>query len=362
MIKDFTPCLQIKENIEIIKERSIPKDSHILVKRGDVVKNNQVISKILKSQEVYLEKISENIGLFPSDIENSYLVHVGDYVKKGEELLKKQGLFKIFNTTYKSKHEGKIEFISKETGTIGIRPEPQEVLLKSYLSGIVVDIKNDYITIKSISTYIQGIFGIGGERELVLKEIKNKEDIKNLKDEENICYFCNFFLDTDELIQVSKQAGGIIIPSISSSSLKNYLGYDISIPITGNEETNTTIIITEGFGEIFFNPKIYEILKKYEGCDVSINGATQIRAGAVRPEIIIFSKDNSTKDDLKENTQEVKEKKVRILRDPYFGKIGVIKEVLKENYKFENGVEARAVVISLDNEDIVIPKANIEIL
>ena len=57
--------------------------------------------------------------------------------------------------------------------------------------------------------------------------------------------------------------------------------------ITGDENVNTTLIVTEGFGEIAMANRTFELLSKCEGKIASISGRTQIRAGVMRPEVII---------------------------------------------------------------------------
>ena len=48
-----------------------------------------------------------------------------------------------------------------------------------------------------------------------------------------------------------------------------------------------TVIVTEGFGDIAMAERTFDMLKDHAGDDASVNGATQIRAGVMRPEIII---------------------------------------------------------------------------
>ena len=68
---------------------------------------------------------------------------------------------------------------------------------------------------------------------------------------------------------------------------RNFFGYDLGVAITGSEEIGITLVITEGFGKIPMAQRTFELLKSRTGAKTSINGATQIRAGVVRPEIII---------------------------------------------------------------------------
>ncbi|MGI6679936.1 MAG: hypothetical protein ACOX3T_00335 [Bdellovibrionota bacterium] len=396
----FTPSLIIKENVEIKRARELPLSGKILVGLGDYISNDTVIGKTELVGELMLLRVSKELGLEAQDIKNSYLVKVNDAVKVNDILVRKKGLFNFFNSEYKSKYKGTIEFISKETGTIGIRLEPKNFLLLSYIAG-KVDACNDEksVVIKTNASIIQGAFGIGGERVGSLEKISSLEDLekktligdKQLKGKalKGKIVFSDITPDIKFINGIiSLGAVGLIVPSIFSKTLKEFLGYDIGVAVTGNENIPISIIITEGLGNIKFNYKASDILNKNIGRDVSINGTTQIRAGAIRPEIIIFetlkeigdklNKDKLNKklnnkiDDKFDNTDASKEEiyakglrvgsKVRILKAPYFGLFGTIVEMPIKEIVFESGIVARGVIVLLNNgSKVVVPKANVEV-
>ena len=71
------------------------------------------------------------------------------------------------------------------------------------------------------------------------------------------------------------------------SDLKEILGYDLGVAITGTERIGLTLIVTEGFGDIAMAERTFDLLNKREGDFAAINGTTQIRAGVMRPEVVI---------------------------------------------------------------------------
>ena len=79
---------------------------------------------------------------------------------------------------------------------------------------------------------------------------------------------------------------GIICGGFDYDNLSNILGYPLGVAITGTEDV-LTLVITEGFGEINMAKRTFGLLLENNGKNVSINGATQIRAGVMRPEIFI---------------------------------------------------------------------------
>jgi hypothetical protein len=158
---------------------------------------------------------------------------------------------------------------------------------------------------------------------------------------------------------------GIVVGGIDSSDLTKLLGYRIGVAITGEEELGTTLIITEGFGKMGLSHKTFEYLKLSDGKEVAINGATQIRAGVLRPEVIIphsrlrkvISESIEIKEGMKTGTP------VRIIREPYFGRIGTVVSLPVELQKAETESLVRVIEVSIDEGKIVmVPRANVEII
>ncbi|RKY18344.1 MAG: hypothetical protein DRP63_02270 [Planctomycetota bacterium] len=116
--------------------------------------------------------------------------------------------------------------------------------------------------------------------------------------------------------------------------------------------------------------RTFELLKWLSGREASINGATQIRAGAVRPEVIVpltekdVPRDERTqRDELQEQQLEVG-KIVRIIRVPYFGRLAEVVVLPPELREIETGSKVRMLEARiLDTGEVVsVPRANVEII
>jgi hypothetical protein len=143
------------------------------------------------------------------------------------------------------------------------------------------------------------------------------------------------------------------------------LGEDIGVAITGEEKIDITIIITEGFGELSMAHRTFELLSSMEGRMASINGATQIRAGVLRPELIIPYDDPSIVEDYSEKVSDGMRKGsvLRVIREPYFGEITRVTDLPVELQKVETGSLVRVVEIQLsDGRIVTVPRANVEII
>jgi hypothetical protein len=153
---------------------------------------------------------------------------------------------------------------------------------------------------------------------------------------------------------------------MNDKDLMNYLGYEVGVAITGQEDIPLSIIITEGFGEIPMSRRTFALLKKYEGSMISATGETQIRAGVMRPEIII---PHETLGETEEDIEDVlaggmsSGTLVRVIREPYFGLIGKIANLPVQLQKIQTGSSVRVMEITLeDGRTVTVPRANVEII
>ena len=111
--------------------------------------------------------------------------------------------------------------------------------------------------------------------------------------------------------------------------------------------------------------KTFSIFKKYDGSDVSINGSTQIRAGVIRPEVVIPHSDIIEKadEDAAISAGMVPGTPIRIIRNPYFGAIGEVLSLPVELQVVETGSKVRVLEALLeDGRKVIVPRANVEII
>jgi hypothetical protein len=162
-------------------------------------------------------------------------------------------------------------------------------------------------------------------------------------------------------------AKGFLTGGVDGQALRDYLGYDIGIALTGDEDISMSLIITEGFGPLPLSKRVSSLLEKHNGATVSINGATQVRAGAIRPECIIplQGPQDDSGDEVKEAAQKslVVGAEVRIIRYPFFGICGRVHALPEDAEQIETGAFTR--VVEVYGEDGVlrrVPRANVELL
>jgi hypothetical protein len=161
------------------------------------------------------------------------------------------------------------------------------------------------------------------------------------------------------------QVKGVVTGSIDSATLRSFVGREITVSITGDEEVPFPLVITEGFGFLTLQPRVVDVLRPLSGKEASLSGVTQVRAGATRPEIIIplDIADDSLHADSSRPLGLEHGARVRALRAPYFGELGRVEELISEPEVIPSGAKVRVVRVRLDaGETVTIPRANLELI
>jgi transcription antitermination factor NusG len=124
------------------------------------------------------------------------------------------------------------------------------------------------------------------------------------------------------------------------------------------------LILTEGFGTIPMAQKTFALLFAHVGAKASISGATQIRAGVIRPEIIIPQVETKAGAIAQPQREGIRlGDPVRIIRDPLFGKIGEVSALPSDLMKIPTESEVRVLEVTFaDGSRAVIPRTNIEVI
>ncbi len=373
MAHAYTPGLKVTRKTILRKERRLPLPGEVIVKVGDKVKAEDIVAKTELPGNVQPINVAGLLSIAPQEIESVMLKKVNDFVKKGEPIAESKSFFGLFKNSVTSPVDGIIESISNITGQVILREPPIPITVNAYIDGEVKEvIPNEGVVVETVASFIQGIFGIGGETigeiyvaasspDEELTEEKIKEEMKG-----KIVVGGSFVTAAAIRKAVSYGVKGIVVGAIDDKNLKEFLGYDIGVAITGNEQKGITLMITEGFGKLAMAKRTFELFKELNGKKASMNGATQIRAGVIRPEVIVALEGETY--EAKEEAEELKEglvvgTMVRVIREPYFGRIGKVTALPPELRVIETEAKVRVLEIEFDDgTKVIVPRANVEII
>lgn len=378
MAQAYTPGLKVTERMTYRTRRVLPIPGDVLVRVGDRVAAQDVVARTFMPGDITPVNLANVLSMAPAEVPEAMLKKEGERIAVDEPMARTKGIFGMFKNEYKSKVAGTIEAVSAVTGQVMVRGEPIPVQVKAYVGGRVVEVfPKEGVAIETPAAFIQGIFGVGREthgrirmacksHEQELTEDLVTPDMKG-------CVVVGGSRMHFTAIKKAQQIGvaAIVSGGLDDQDLKEILGYDLGVAITGSEDIGLTVIVTEGFGDIAMAERTFRLLDKYQGREASVSGATQIRAGVMRPEIVV----PLSEADLAgarggaagggKNVAGLLEvgTPVRIIRDPYFGLIGKVHALPYEPAVLGSGSKARVLEVKFDNgETVTIPRANVELI
>jgi hypothetical protein len=352
--------------------RLLPVPGNVLVKPGDLVDARQVVAETFMPGDITPLNVAKLLSMPPGDVPDCMLRREGDQIRAGEALARTKGIFGRFRTECKCDCSGTIESISDVTGQVIVRGAPQPVQVKAYLTGRVVEVlPGEGCAIESDVTFVQGIFGIGGEAfgpvRIACRTHEQEFTDDLITADMKGCVVVGGARVTGQAIARARQVGvaAVVSGGIDDADLEAFLGYNLGVAITGSERVGLTLIVTEGFGEIAMARRTFALFVSREGAEAAVNGTTQIRAGVMRPEIVI-PLDRERRDSVSPEALEAAltvGAPIRVIRDPYFGLIGRVTAMPPEPQVLQSGSRARVLEVTFDSgEGAIIPRANVELI
>jgi len=369
----YTPGLRVADVADISKTRRLPLKGEVVVELGAEIKADTVVARTELPGNVKMFNIANMLGVPPSDIPELLLKKEGEPIKADEPIAQSKGLFgKYFKNTIKSPIKGFFESFNEITGQAVLREPPIPVEIDGYVNGKVTEVlEGEGVVVETHCTFVQGIFGIGGEVRGEIKMVCSSptEEIT----EDKITPDCkgkviiggNYISHAVLKKAVSAGVNAVVVGGFDDSDLKDLLGFDLGVAITGHEKLGLTLILTEGFGKMTMAAGTFELLAAREGMYASVNGATQIRAGVMRPEIVI-----PLSAEIKSATTSSKQagamdigSSVRCIRAPFFGKIGLVAALPPELNVVDSEAKVRVLEVEFsDGKKFTVPRANVELI
>jgi len=354
----------------IRKERKLPLPGNVLVGVGDKVAADTVIATTHLPGTVHLVNIASALSVPEDDVEHHLTVDIGGTVAADEVMAETKGLFGLFKSQCRAPVAGVLESVSSVTGQAILREPPTPLEVHGYARGVVVEVLGgEGVVMETHAAYVQGIIGLGGEG---VGEIACAVDDPSqpllasaLTEEHRGKVVIGGARIETAAVRRAQELGvaALVAGGIDDADLRELLGYELGVAITGAEDLGVTLIVTEGFGDIAMARRTYDLLTSHVGALASVNGATQIRAGVLRPEIVIPLA--GSHDDAQAAGPMILEPgaTVRVIRDPHFGKVGRVVGLPVDLTVIETEARVRTAEVEFeDGTRVALPRANIELM
>ena len=359
-------------------ERQLPVPGEVRVRVGSRVEPDDVVLRAEYPLGPQIINMARELNVLPRQVYSRMKKEEGNKVAKGEVIAKAS---LIGGRGVASPVAGTITTIDRTTGYVTITPNPTPLELRAQIRGIIMEIPDQRtVVIETPASYVQGIFGLGGERFGVLRvrAMQRNEPLEADSIEASEAYAIvvgGSYVTAAALRRaLEEQVRGIIVGSIEEHELRDFLGdseYDAwrtgynswRLPAPPyNRDPGLTLMITEGFGRHPMSEPLFNTFQTYNQQEALIEGATQLRRGLRRPRVIIPLSRVSNIDQAVQSMPAITPNlPVRILAGPHMGNVGIVRAIPAAPQLLPSGVRTPAVEVEVqDSHKVILPMAALE--
>ncbi len=375
MAHAYTPGLRVTERATVRRERRLPLKGEVLVAAGARVEARTVVARTELPGNVQTLNLASRLGVDPGQVEAALTRPLGAAVRKDEVVARAKSLFGLVNHAVTAPVDATLESVSPVSGQLLLRESPIPVEVNAYLRGVVAAVlPGEGVVVESRAAFLQGIFGVGGETwgEIAIAVGGPGEELeaRHLHDRHRgqVVVGGSYISHAALLAARDRGVAAVVVGGFDDRDLRQLLGRDLGVAITGSEDLGVTLVLTEGFGRIPMAERAWRLLTSQAGRAASVSGATQIRAGVLRPEVLIPRDGEAATPGPGAAAEAVAGLELgsllRVIRPPHFGRIGRVVELPSELRPLDTEANVRVLVVEFadSGERAVVPRANVELI
>lgn len=207
----------------------LPKGSEILVSHDQNVSEGEALARTFVSKETL------NFSL-PS---YKLIKNPGEDIKKGDLVAVKKGFLGLFSKKFLSPIDGKIDRVDVSTGEVFIKLDPSEVPFVSDVSGRVVEVEEDLVSVEFKAIELDAVTTYKGKKVgklLTLKVLKDTELLDSLDDKvEDAIIAVDSKIGQDFLFKASALGVKALIVSEDNGELIDSVNFEKKLKVLSKE-------------------------------------------------------------------------------------------------------------------------------
>lgn len=360
--------------------RVLPGQGSFNISVGQELTPEEIIGSSLVSLGFRTVNLSTQLSTSPKDVKKYLKKEFGQRIYKGELLAYKEGGLLSGKKVVVSPTDGILDFLNTSTGELRMSFLPKKMDLVSGVYGIVENVDNlkGSALIKTQASRVYGVLGTGKARDGILRKLSGKDDLISaskisVKDAEHILLCGSLIYKEAIAAAISAGIHGIITGGLNAKDYRGMAGGRLIFPRKLDSDIGITIVCCEGFGSIPIGEDIYEILSKFDGRFVSIDGNLGIInlptfesssmkrvRGTSLPKLVNNASLGS------ESSLDVLEievgQKVRIVGPIFRGQQGKVFAINQSKTLLDSGLVANLLTIETKSRKIQMPSTNIEVI
>lgn len=380
-MKFFAPMRpRVEKDVIVRIRRSLKGKGTINVSKGQEVTPADIIGSCHISSGFRTLNLAALLSVTPKEVPKYLMRSLGQKIYKGELLAKKGGTLFAREKIVTSPTDGILDFLNSETGDLRLTFLSKKLELPAGVYGIVesVDPARGRVIIRTQASIVYGMFGTGRVRDGIMRIISKRDEliIRSLisdKLTEQIIVGGSLVFKDAISAAISAGASGIITGGINAKDYKAMAGGRLVFPKKLENDIGISLIICEGFGSVPMGLDIADVLERYDGKFVAIDGNSgvinlpsfasssliRVRKSALAPmqdDRLYYEKGANRLLDLSEGC------KVRVIGASFIGEQGTLKAIDQTETLLSSGIKTFMVTIETRARKIKVPVANCEVI
>jgi hypothetical protein len=349
----LTPVRHVSPLTTIRRERALPVPGSVTVRVNQKVQASDVIAEAEVNRSVAFLDVSRALGVPERQVERLLARPLGQPVEAGEVLAGPAG---IARRTVRAPTSGRMVAISG--GRVLFEASGEPFALRAGFDATVITTDGvQLVTLETTGALVEAAWGNGKHDFGVLRQVGHGPGDRlqtdhldiNLRGAVLLGGICDNPAPLHQATELS--ARGLILGSMPSDLVPAAMR--LAYPI----------VLTEGFGRTPMNAPAYLLLQTNVGREVSVDGRMGDPFEAQRPEVIISLPANRQAALPEEMIQLKAGVRVRVLRSPHKGAVGVVRQVLPKAVALPSGILARSANVDLEGVGAAtVPLANLEVI
>ena len=351
----YPPLTRVIPLTTIRRERVLPLKGQVLVNVGARVEPTSVVARAEVPGHYHIIDVAQALGVTPEVADTHIRPRAGQRVKAGQAVAGRRAGLGLFSRVLRAPRGGVVAAVGG--GRILLESAGEPIQISAYLPGRVVDVVPQFgAVIEAVGALAQGVWGIGGESFGVLKVLAEQPD--QPLQAKSIDISCR---------------GTVVVggSTMDKEAFQPALEYQVRGIVIGGldpaliemaEQMPFPIVATEGLGVAPMALPIFQLLRTHEGREAAINGRTQPRWGAVRPEIVILLPSGGAPVPPPPDRPLEVGVRVRVTRGAMLGAVGTVRN-LPAQPMIETEVRFWGAIVAFEEgEERPIPIYNLELL
>lgn len=337
----------------IRRERVLPVPGSVTVRVNEKVQAADVVAVAEPTPRHIFIDIGRGLGIPESQVGRHLVRERGDRVESGDVIAGPVG---IARRTVRAPVDGRIITLSRGRVLLEVRGETMEI--RAGFPGVVVSTDGSrVVAVETTGALIQAVWGNGRLDYGVMRVIGESASERlqtdqldvNLRGAVLIAGLCDHPAPLHQATELSVR--GVILGGMSSEL----------IPVA--RRLPYPVIVIEGFGKRPINYPAFNLFSSNVGREVALDGGSAWSGHHQRPEAIIPLPASRKVDLPDEVVTLVSGVRIRVIKAPYLGEVGVVREVLPHIVHYPSGVRAKSVAVEVEGIGVAtVPISNIEIL